>query len=217
MKPLSFLLVLLFASELFEASGQSISGSVTAFRNIPLRNALIKSSKTGNSVLSDSVGIYHIESAPDDILFVTAGGFKEKKLKTGKNSILNIELNYLYSETGFNDAVANNHFTSMELKKILEKYPSKREKDYSHYQTIFELIRAEIVNVRVNGTNVYSVKAVSFSLSSQVLYVVDETIISDISFILPSNVKKIEYLEDANASYYGMRGGNGVIKITLKN
>jgi hypothetical protein len=217
MKPISFLLIFLCTSGPFKVTGQAISGSVTAFKNIPLRNAVIKSSKTGKSVLSDSAGIYHIESAPDDILFFTAAGFKDKKCKTGKNSVINIDLKYLYGVTSFDEAVANNHFTSPELKKILEKYPAKGVKDYSRYQNIYELIRGEITNVRIDGTNVYSVKAASFSLSSQVLYVVNETIISDISFVLPANVKKIEYLEDSDASYYGMRGANGVIKITLKN
>jgi len=210
--------VLLFISALCAgAAGQEVSGNVTSFKTIPLRNVIIKSLITGKSVLSDSLGRYHIESAADEILLFTASGFSERKIKVRKSTVVNAELKYLFSETSYYDAVGNNHIGAIELKKILSKYPSKVEKDYSHYQNIFELIRGEITNVRVAGTAVYSIKAISFSLSSQVLYVVDDTVISDISFISPVNVKKIEYLEDTYAADYGMRGANGVIRITLKN
>jgi hypothetical protein len=198
-------------------SGQIVSGTVTSFKSIPLRNVIIKSLKTGKSVLSDSLGIYHIESDADEVLSFSASGFNERKIKVRKSTVVNAELKYLFSETSFNDAVGNNHISAKDLKRILEKYPLKGEKDYSHYQNIYELIRSEITNVRVVGTAVYSVQAISFSLSAQVLYVVDDTIISDISFISPVMVKKIEYLEGTYASDYGMRGANGVIRITLKN
>jgi outer membrane receptor for ferrienterochelin and colicin len=41
-------------------------------------------------------------------------------------------------------------------------------------------------------------------------------IMSDISFITPINVKTIEYIDGVDASSYGSRGANGIIKITLK-
>jgi hypothetical protein len=211
---LAFLII--FAGFAVSISGQQVSGKVSAFKNIPLRNVNVKSVKTGNSVVTDSLGRYSIVVADEDILNFIASGFVERKIRLKKNPIVDVNLKYMFSETSFNDAVGNNHISAKELKKTLEKYPSKGEKDYSHYQNIYELIRSEITNVRVDGTAVYSVKVISFSLSSQVLYVVDGTVISDISFISPVNVKKIEYLEDMNAADYGMRGANGVIKITLK-
>jgi hypothetical protein len=208
--------LVIFTGSLPYTSGQQVSGTVTSFKSIPLRNVIIKSLVTGKSVLSDSLGMYHIESAADEILSFTASGFSERKIKVRKNTVVDAEMKYLFSETSFNDAVGNDHIASAVLKKVLEKYPSRGEKDYSHYQNIYELIRSEISNIRVDGTSVYSVQALSFSLSSQVLYVVDETIMTDISYISPVYVKKIEYLEGTNASAYGMRGANGVIKITLK-
>jgi len=57
----------------------------------------------------------------------------------------------------------------------------------------------------------------SFSLSSQVLYVVNDMIVNDISYISPTEIQKIVYLEDNEAAEYGMRGANGVLKITLKS
>ncbi len=100
-------------------------------------------------------------------------------------------------------------------KQAISKTPDRVNKDYSKYQNIYELIRCEIRNVKVEGTNVYTTLGLSFSLSAQVLYDVDGMVISDISFVVPREVKKIEYIDDAGAAAYGVRGANGVIKITL--
>jgi hypothetical protein len=199
-----------------EISAQNISGIVTSFKDIPVRNVIITSSGSGETVRSDSSGRYFIKSAPGDILIFSASGFAEKKIKVRKDTVINAGLKYLYGESSFNDAVVNNHFTATRLKSILKKYPPKGQKDYNRYSDIFALIRGEISNVRVSGNSVYSIMATSFSLSSQVLYVVDNTIVSDITYIAPIMVQKIEYLDGINASDYGMRGTNGVIKITLK-
>ncbi len=96
------------------------------------------------------------------------------------------------------------------------KTEKKPTKDYSHYQDIYELIRCEIPQVKVDGTNVYSISGLSFSLSAQVLYDVDGMILSDISFVMPVEVERIEYINDSGATAYGMRGANGIIKIGLR-
>jgi hypothetical protein len=98
--------------------------------------------------------------------------------------------------------------------KKVRKYAPKPQKNYSMYQNIFELIRVEIPTVKVEGTSVYSIKGLSFSLSAQVLYDVDGMIVSDISYVAPVEVEKIEYIDD---SCNGIRhaGANGIIKITI--
>jgi hypothetical protein len=101
-------------------------------------------------------------------------------------------------------------------KQSSKKTPGPGKKDYSKYQDIFDLIRSEINNVRVEATHVYTIKGQSFSLSAEVLYDVDGMILSDISFIVPVEVEKIEYIDDSGAAAYGMRGANGVIKIKLR-
>jgi chitin disaccharide deacetylase len=92
-----------------------------------------------------------------------------------------------------------------------------RKMDYSQYNDIFQLIRSSFLALRIEGTNVYNVKINSFTLSSQVLYVLNDMIVSDISFVSPGEVETIDFLDDYRASAYGMRGANGVLKITLKN
>ena len=99
---------------------------------------------------------------------------------------------------------------------VLGKYPLKGEKDYGNYDNIYTLIQNEIHNVRVSGTSVMTTKPNSFSQSQEVLYVVNEMITSDVSFVLPMNVKTIRYVQGTGAAKYGSRGANGAIEITLK-
>jgi chitin disaccharide deacetylase len=91
-----------------------------------------------------------------------------------------------------------------------------RQNDYSMYTDIFQIIRTKFQTLGINGTTVYNKKLNSFTLSTQVLYVINDMIVADISFVGPGEVENIEFFEDSEASAYGMRGANGVLKITLK-
>jgi len=79
--------------------------------------------------------------------------------------------------------------------------------------------QAELIiprQVRMDGTSVYNNKVKSMNSNPLVLYVVDNKIVTDISYINPTYVRSIEFLEDANTTMYGSQGANGVLKIYLK-
>ena len=195
----------------------TISGVITAFENCPLNMATIKSVKTGNLAQSDSIGRFKIDCLDNDFLIFSAAGFVGKKVRVKNFKQIYINLSYRYSETSFDDAVKNKHITGSLLEHAISKYPNKGQKDYSKYQSIYELVQYEFNTLRVSGTNIYNKQTISFSLSSQVLYVVDDMVVSDISFVSPVEVKKIEFLDGPDATAYGVRGANGVLKITLRN
>jgi hypothetical protein len=193
-----------------------ISGTVTTFRNIPLNNVKVTALKSKEITLTDSHGFFALRCREKDVLTVTASGFFTKKIRTNKQNRYTIDLIFNNSETGFNDAVKNGHIAKDVLQKAISLKPLQREKDYSKYTDIYDLIKNVIFNVKVDGTSVLTTKALSLYGSAQVLYVVDDMIMSDISFITPINVKTIEYIDGVDASSYGSRGANGIIKITLK-
>jgi hypothetical protein len=139
-----------------------------------------------------------------------------KKVKIKKLQSLSIDLVYSNKENSFSDALENNHISREDLQKGIETNSLKGVKDYSKYKNIYEIIKNEIINVKVIGTAVLTTKVISFNASPQVLYVVDDMIVTDISYVLPSEVKTIQYLEGVSTSLYGSRGANGVVKITLK-
>ncbi len=193
-----------------------ISGIVTTFRNIPLKNVKVTALKSKEITLTDSLGLFTLRCQEKDVLIVTASGFFQKEIKVKNPDRYTIDLIFNNSEDGFNDAVNNGYVAKDVLWKAINSKPLQREKDYSRYRDIYELIKNEIYNVKVEGTSVLTTKVLSFYASPQVLYDVDDMIVSDISFINPVDVKTIKYIDGVDASIYGSRGANGVIKITLK-
>jgi hypothetical protein len=193
-----------------------ISGIVTTFREIPLNNVKVTALKSKEVTLTDSLGLFALRCLEKDALIVTASGFTEKQIRVKNQNNFTIDLTFNNSETAFDDAVKNGHIAKDVLRKAISLKPLRREKDYTRYTDIYELIKNEIYNVRVDGTSVMTTRALSFYASPQVLYVVDDMIVPDISFIKPFDVSTIMYINGVDASAYGSRGANGIIKITLK-
>lgn len=193
-----------------------ISGMVTTFNSYPLNHVLIKSINTGVTGQSDSLGHFFIKSTDKDILLFSASGFNAKKVKIKKSQNISVDLTYSNMETSLEDAVNNNHISEENLQKAIKTGTSRGTKDYSKYKTIFDAINSEIFAVKVVGTSVITRRIQSFSLSPKVMFVVDDMVVADISTILPSEIKSMEFIDGVSASYYGSNGANGVLKITLK-
>ncbi len=85
------------------------------------------------------------------------------------------------------------------------------------YNNIFDLIRGRLPGVTVTANNKIIIRGVnSIRSSSGPLFVVNGTIVYNIDYIRPIEVKDISVLKGAATSIYGSRGANGVILITLK-
>jgi TonB-dependent SusC/RagA subfamily outer membrane receptor len=71
------------------------------------------------------------------------------------------------------------------------------------------------ISVRISGPR-------SFTMSQEPLYIVDDVIVTPglngtLSWLNPEDVASIEVLKyDSDTALYGVRGGNGVIKIRTK-
>lgn len=195
---------------------RNITGVVTSFKNIPLNNVKVYAMKSGNTQFTDSAGRFSIKCTDKDNLIINASGFREKNVKIGKDHIYQVDLPYVFTDENFSKAVKNNHISYDVLSRIVAEEKDKNMKDYSKYTSIFEAIDVEIYEVRVSGTNVYNNKIKSMNLNPQVLYVVDDKIVTDISYLNPIDVKSIEFIDDVGTTLYGQKGANGVLKIYLK-
>jgi hypothetical protein len=216
---LNCLTLIVFSALVLCASGQEYTGYtgvVTTSGKFPLRKVKLQASKAGNVTYTDSSGFFSIQLADKDVLLVSAAGFHDRKLKTGKQKHVKIDMVFVDTDAGFNNAIAAGHISDTELKQAIEEKTRKTGKDYSKYTSIWELISSEIYDVKVQGTNVYLKQTRSMSSAPQVLYVVDDVIVADISHISPIYVKSIEFIDDVGATLYGSKGANGVLKIYLK-
>lgn len=211
--------ILILLTNVFEAEAQEIkpvSGIVTTSSQFPLNKAKVLALRSGDIAYTDFVGKFVIKSFEKDVLTVSASGFREKKIRVGKQNNYTIDLILIDNETSYNDAVNNGHITETAIKEAINSNQLKNVKDYSKYNSIYELIGSEIYDVSVKGTSVYNKAVRSFDSNPQVLYVVDEKIVTDISYVIPTYVKTIEFIDDVGAVMYGSKGANGVIKIGLK-
>jgi len=214
---IGFVFVILFSS--FEAVSQdneSVSGIVSCFKQIPLNKVKVSAVKSGEVTYSDSLGRFSLNCADKDELLFSASGFESRKVRVAKDRTIITDLSYKDNTANFNDAVSNGHISGDVLRKSIDAYKMRNVKDYSKYNTIYELISNELYDVSVKGTSVYNKKIRSMDANPQVIYVVDDKITSDISYVNPTYVKSIEFVDDVGATLYGSKGANGVIKITLK-
>lgn len=212
----SVLILLICSSEAMPQDKKSVTGIVTSFKKVPLNKVKITSSKSGEVVYTDSEGKFSMQSIEKDALNISAEGFENKKLKVGKENTYVIDLPYKDNPTNYNDAISNGHISEDALRQAINSAKLKNVKDYSHYSSIYELISNEIYYVRVTNNVVYNKKVKSFDPNPKVLYVVDDKIVADISFVSPLYVKSVEFIDDVGATMYGSMGGNGVLKIYLK-
>lgn len=195
---------------------RNISGVVTAFGTLPLGNVEIYAEKSGKSIKTDTTGRFSLEVAEKDILRVSAAGFRDRKVKTGKSPIYSVDLIYEDNVKNFNDAVNAGHISERVLRSALDDRAKKGEKDYSKYKSIYDLVASEIYNVKVSGTTIVNRKMKSFDRNPQVLLVVNGKIVPDISDVMPDDVRTIEFIDDVGTTLYGSMGANGVLRITLK-
>lgn len=111
--------------------------------------------------------------------------------------------------------VGYGHMTKAELPYSVSKVePDKGS--YRHYNSIYDML-AGIPGVHVSGTTVIIRGASSINASSDPLYVVDGTVVGNISSLSPEEVQNIEILKDGSSAMYGVRGSGGVIMITTKS
>ena len=187
---------------------KTVTGTVTTFKVIPLNKVRITASKSGEVVYSDSLGTFSINCTEKDVIKIFASGFDSKRVKTKKIDNPKFDLIYSNTNTSFKTAIKNGHISEELLEEAIVKYPLKGQKDYSKYLNIYEVISSEIPTVKVSGTSVETMKPSSFSDGSrEVLYVVDGTIVDDLSYVVPLNVKSIRCLDGPAATKYGLRGG----------
>lgn len=83
--------------------------------------------------------------------------------------------------------------------------------------TIYDLISTRVPGVRVTTNNEIIVRGVSnFRGPATPLIVVNDQIVTSVDWVVPSEVKSVEFLKDAATSIYGSQGANGVLIIKLK-
>ena len=95
-------------------------------------------------------------------------------------------------------------------------------KDRTQYNTVFDLLRAETgVRIIGNGENGQMpeifIRGISTnSDQTQPIFVVDDIITDNVTYLRPEDIYSVEVLKDGTAGIYGVQGQNGVIIFRTK-
>ena len=225
-----FLLLVFVAASM--ASGQKankkivITGVVKDAYQAPVQGAEIIIDGEKSGVSTDKRGEYKIKiqpsvkkigiyTLPPAIITEPIAG------RTYINFILNDsivkQITRLKNEYG--DELVDVGYGTQKRKNVtsaVSKVDARKER-YASYNSIYELIRAEVPQVQVTGTSIRIREASSVNESTQPLFVVDGVPTNSLDGIQPQMVRSIDVLRGSAASIYGTRGSNGVLIISTSD
>lgn len=227
-KILFVLILSLFSFQLSDAQKANkkikITGTVVDANKIPVVGAILLVDGVQTDVVTDSKGEYSIKVLP------AAKTLTVLSLYTNEMKAMDINgstvVNFIFDKAGTNTAgQAEKKNETVDIGYGTDKKDqttgSVKKSDINKatgksYQNIYDMIKSEVAGVRVTGTSIQLQQGPgSFTSSTEPLFVVDGTIVYDISGVIPSQVRSISLLKGSAASIYGARGANGVIVITL--
>lgn len=189
---------------------QIITGVVVDTSNKPVKNAIIYVDNIKQSKIKTN----------------RKGKFKLKLRKTPK-LISAFSLDNGYEAIGYKqgsspkiqftkDSKINIRYSQI-VSELNNKTYAKASKT-QYFTNIYDYIRAKAPNVTVFNDNQLRIRSAggSFLSSAEPLIIVNDAPNSDISTIVPNNIKSFTVLKGASAGSYGIRGANGVIVIKTK-
>ena len=180
----------------------TITGKVKTLDDKPVADAVFSVDNIKTNIITKSNGSYKIKVSP------TATFLEVSSTEFGNGSAA------IDGKTTI-DFVLNGAGT--EVRDSGKEAPKPRARKMNTYNNIYQMIRAEVPGVVVNGRNITIQQGHSFFGSSTPLFVVNGVIVQTIDNINPVEVKSIGLLKGTSAAIYGVNGSNGVISITLKN
>lgn len=200
-----------------------VSGYVTDGIQMPVAGAVVMVNGEKSGRLTNGKGYYKIKIKPDVTkigIFTYTNGVREEPVN-GRETI-----NFVFEGSVPDQNAAKAAQDGEETVNI--GYGSVKKRDvtgsvggidgtksrYAAYSNIYDMLRGEVAGVQVVGTSIKIQNASSLTLSTEPLFVVDGNIVSSISDISPSTVKRVQVLKGSSASIYGSRGANGVILIS---
>lgn len=186
-----------------------INGVVTTADGQPIKGAVLYVDSVKTFVRTNRKGLYKTKINKDikDLMVYSPKHGMYSKKYVGDTSM----------DFKFMNSIDNLTEYNLEELGYITKSPRKGTIDpsrFKEFSSIYQLIREMFTGVEVNGSNIV-VRGVSSFGDTTPLFIVDDSYVSDISFILPAEVKSIELLKNEDTTLYGSRGANGVFIIHL--
>ncbi len=191
----------------------TISGNVVDANHDPVEGATICIDNIETTYRTMRNGTYKIKASPSAYsIEIRSNGFDPSKELINKRNSIDFVLKESSDNSGLNTANQSN------ADSVAKNSGSKQKgRRMNSYNDIYQMIRAEVPGVVVNGRSIVIQQGHSFFGSSTPLFVINGVIVTSIDNVNPLEVKSIKVLKGSAAAIYGQQGTNGVITITLKN
>ncbi|WP_282125013.1 TonB-dependent receptor [Marinifilum flexuosum] len=193
-------------------------GKVLVFDSIPVINANITVKSTKETFKTNHLGVFECECNEKDKLIVTAKGFSKYTIRVKKKSNeLVAKLKLAKIPKAEDIAIDKGHILMVDIFKELAKKHFD-QKDYSKYTSVIDIIRNEFPSLQISNGGII-IRGKSSLLGSSAANIEIDGVMTDyssLSGLSPTNIAKIEILKGSDAAIYGVRGGNGVVRVITK-
>ncbi|WP_159099215.1 MULTISPECIES: SusC/RagA family TonB-linked outer membrane protein [Aquimarina] len=235
-----FLMLFFFVYSISFAQGESISGTVTDDKGLPLPGVNVLIKNTNNGTQTDFDGNYTISASRGAVISFSYVGFETKEIVVNEKTTINAQLSTSSSEL---EEVVIVGFGTTTEKKLIQSIGTIRTAAIEDIPAVTaqELLQGQASGVQftqssgvLGAANVIRVRGISsLNGGSQPLIVIDGVPLSDdintfnnggntglnpISDLNPQDIASFSVLKDAAATaIWGSRGANGVILIKTKS
>ncbi len=205
------------------AQDKRLTGKVVGADNqgIPGVSIVIKGTRTGTT--SDASGNFAINSkSPNDVLVISAVGYKAKEVKVGSQSSISVSLD---DDVSALEEVIVTGYATTNKKESTAAVSTVKAKDLKAVPSgnVEQQLQGRVSGLTVitNGqpgtSSIIRVRGFGALGGNEPLYVVDGVPVPSIDFLAPDDIETTTVLKDAAAaSIYGARAANGVIVYTTK-
>ena len=221
--PLAVLALLLFASQAL--AQVQITGKVTSSAGPEPGVIVFVKGNAGSGTMTDADGSYFITvSGPNDVLVYSLMGYKDKEIKVGSQTQINVLLeedaNLLEEVLVVGYGTQKKEFVVGSVSQVSSKDLLKAPN--TNVSTMLTGRLAGVTAVQTTGipggdAASLLVRGTSTFNDSSPLILVDG-VERSMTYINPNDIETVSILKDAaTAAIYGVRGANGVILVTTKS
>lgn len=209
----SFIIIPLLSS----SQTRKISGTVTSFKEYPVKGITIKAKKAKTEAETNEKGEFEIEVKNKDVIKINEEVFSDYTQKITED-VQSLDINLIFENTDRNFKIATEagYISKEDLEYGIE-YLFDANNMYANFVDVFDAIKYALPETTViveDGNRAIQFRgAKSIYGSNAALMVVDGVIVEDVSFVNPPEIKNITKLPTSQASLYGARAANGVIII----
>lgn len=235
----SFLVAIIFSSNLIAQSTITVNGKVTdASDNLGLPGVSIQEKGTSKGGITDFDGNYSLTVAEGATLVFSYIGYMPQEITVGNQTTIDIALEVDATELSEVLVIGYGQQEKGDVTGVVEAVDAK-EFNKGAIVSPDQLITGKIAGVQITSnsgepggqTSIRIRGGTSINASNEPLYVIDGVPIDNsphnpggfsdgrnpLNFLNPSDIETFTVLKDASATaIYGSRGANGVIIITTK-